>query len=225
MSNPVPHAHPHAHSHGTPTPTALPRGGPRGGPRGDDDWWSLIRAANAAEHEDALEHQPVTAFRYEDDPRIGTPIYALMSEFIDPRSDDLGRYPYTQEREGTGTSPTVTRVGSRSLRVCLYGSYEKGDHAIYCLDTSWTKWGEVYNRLDGQDSELTERLIREVCRGPLLGSRIPCPFCRESLLGERPPRPHRDPRRTRRGRRAVGSAVPIWAGGLLGWVHRSCHVR
>ena len=155
------------------------------------------------------------------DPRIGTPIYALMSEFIDPRSNDLRRYPYTQERD-LNAHATGVGGGSRSLRVCLYGSYEQGDHAIYCWD-SWTKWGEVYNRLDGQDRELTEALIREVCWGPLKGSRIPCPICRESLLGDVPNHP---PRLWREGwspdRTVVGSAVPVWGGGLLGWVHRSC---
>ena len=58
------------------------------------------------------------------DPRIGTPIYALMSEFIDPRSNDLRRYPYTQERD-LNAHATGVGGGSRSLRVCLYGSYEK----------------------------------------------------------------------------------------------------
>lgn len=134
---------------------------------------------------------------WEEDPRIGTPIYAIISEFKDPRSDELDRYP-------------LDLCGGEEQ--CLYGSHASGEFTPYRV---WPVEHD-YAREDGQDRELTQRLIGEVRARLIYGSSVdachavPCPYCQQPLL-ERGP--HGPPLR---------EAVPIWAGGLLGWVHRSC---
>ena len=151
------------------------------------------------EEEASREAAPRASRGWEEDPRIGTPIYAIIPEFIDPRSDELDRYP-------------LDLYGGETQ--CIYGSHAAGEF------TPHREWPveHDYAREDGQDRELTERLVREVrarIGGLSVAARfaVPCPYCQRPLL-ERGP--HGPPLR---------EAVPIWAGGLMGWVHRSCHGR
>ena len=151
-----------------------------------DDWLDLLQHIT----------EPTGGSQYErwgEDPRIGTPIYAIIPDFIDPRSDELDRYPLAEGEPQ-----------------CLYGSHASGEFTPY---RGWPV-DHDYAREDGQDRKLTQRLIGEVrSHGMTGGGGVPCPYCQQPLL-ERGPHgpPLREP-------------VPIWAGGLLGWVHRSCHGR
>ena len=106
--------------------------------------------------------------KYEQDPRIGTPIYALLSEFIDPN--------LTEEHNGT---PMV-----------LYGQKGHGEMAPH---KEWPPMPE-YDRPDGADKKQTKKLIKEVrfrharpgfCVDPKWA--VPCPYCEAPLLE---PSPH-----------------------------------
>ena len=104
--------------------------------------------------------------RYEHDPRIGTPIYGLLPECIDPT--------LTEQAEGKP--------------VCLYGLKGQGEHCSY---TEWPPDPE-FDRPDGADKKQTRKLIAEV-RARRAGldvadaHAVPCPYCRGPLLE---PGPH-----------------------------------
>lgn len=138
----------------------------------------------------ALEHQA----RYEQDPRIGTPIYALLTEFIDPH--------LTEEHKGT---PMV-----------LYGSKGQGEYAPH---TEWPPMPE-YDRPDGADKKQTKQLIAELRArrkydlGVAEEHAVSCPYCSRPLLESGP-----------NARSMFRAPVPEWAGGSLGWVHRTCRGR
>jgi len=105
------------------------------------------------------------------DPRLGTPIYALLSEYIDPEDRPRG-----------------------GLSICSWGSSGER-HPYIQVFHSHPEW----DRPDLQDRALTLRLAAEVRvrdRGITIpsGRAVPCPYCRGPLME---PGPHtgilRDP--------------------------------